>query len=99
MKVLEQCQEMKSEEGRFYDYKNELEVLEEERLAHVEELRQIHADMKAVSELIVCCTVIGCRQYITNRSAQNGWRCRRQLANIDTYIQPVIFSSLSVSPW
>lgn len=98
MKVLEQCQEMKSEEGRFYDYKNELEVLEEERLAHVEELRQIHADMKAVSELIVCCTVIGCSTVLTI-VPKIGGAVRRRLANIDTCIQPVIFSSLLGSPW
>lgn len=52
MKVLEEFQEMKMEENRLNDYKQELELLEEERLAHVEELRQIHADMKAVSHLI-----------------------------------------------
>ncbi|PIK42418.1 putative zinc finger C4H2 domain-containing protein-like isoform X1 [Apostichopus japonicus] len=67
VKVLEQCQEMKSEEGRFYDYKNELEVLEEERLAHVEELRQIHADMKAME------TVIEEADEDRNRSLELAW--------------------------
>lgn len=52
VKVLEQCQDMKLEESRLHDYRNELQVLEEERLDHVEELRQIHADMKAMETVI-----------------------------------------------
>lgn len=52
VKVMEEFQEMKMEENRLNDYKQELELLEEERLAHVEELRQIHADMKAMETII-----------------------------------------------
>lgn len=39
------------QEGRcLAQYKREMELLQQEKMSHVEELRQIHADINAVSE-------------------------------------------------
>ena len=37
------------EEKCLMEYKQEMDLLMQEKMAHVEELRQIHADMNAVS--------------------------------------------------
>lgn len=40
------------QEGRcLAQYKREMELLQQEKMSHVEELRQIHADINAVSNL------------------------------------------------
>lgn len=40
-----------NEEKCLHDYKTEMELLQQERMAHVEELRMIHADINQVGPL------------------------------------------------
>lgn len=41
------------QEGRcLAQYKREMELLQQEKMSHVEELRQIHADINAVSKIL-----------------------------------------------
>lgn len=42
-----------AEEKCLSEYRRELELLMQEKMSHVEELRQIHADINAVSKLAV----------------------------------------------
>lgn len=48
-RLLQEVEETESEEERMKEYRNEMELLNQEKMAHVEELRQIHADINAVS--------------------------------------------------
>ena len=48
-RLLVDMQEAEKEEDRLKEYRHEMELLNQERLAHVEELRQIHSDINTVS--------------------------------------------------
>ena len=48
-RLLQEVEETENEEERMKEYRNEMELLTQEKMAHVEELRQIHADINAVS--------------------------------------------------
>lgn len=46
------------QEGRcLAQYKREMELLQQEKMSHVEELRQIHADINAVCHIISWCNI------------------------------------------
>ncbi|XP_071492824.1 zinc finger C4H2 domain-containing protein-like isoform X1 [Diadema antillarum] len=51
-RLLVDMQEAEKEEERLKEYRNELELLNQERLAHVEELRQIHSDINTIESVI-----------------------------------------------
>merc|ERR1711963_243787 len=44
--------QMEEEERCLNEYRRELELLQQEKMAHVEELRQIHADINAMESII-----------------------------------------------
>ena len=44
--------QLEDEEKCIAEYKRELELLQQEKMAHVEELRQIHADINAMESII-----------------------------------------------
>ena len=44
--------QLEDEEKCISEYKRELELLQQEKMAHVEELRQIHADINALESII-----------------------------------------------
>ena len=44
--------QLEEEEKCLSEYKRELELLQQEKMAHVEELRQIHADINALESII-----------------------------------------------
>ncbi|MCL4137118.1 UNVERIFIED_CONTAM: hypothetical protein GTU68_010728, partial [Idotea baltica] len=43
---------VQAEEATLAEYRAELELLQQEKMAHVEELRQIHADINAIESII-----------------------------------------------
>ena len=43
---------MEDEDRCLQEYRRELELLQQEKMAHVEELRQIHADINAMETII-----------------------------------------------
>lgn len=47
-KIKQEVELTETEEKCLQDYRKELELLMQEKMAHVEELRQIHADINAV---------------------------------------------------
>ena len=44
--------QLEEEEKCLAEYKRELDLLQQEKMAHVEELRQIHADINALESII-----------------------------------------------
>ena len=50
--LVQDVEDTENEEEKLKEYKNELDLLTQEKMAHVEELRQIHADMNAVRGVI-----------------------------------------------
>lgn len=46
---------LESEEKHLKEYKQEMDLLLQEKMAHVEELRLIHADINVVSEYYTRC--------------------------------------------
>ena len=44
--------QLEDEEKCIAEYRRELELLQQEKMAHVEELRQIHADINALESII-----------------------------------------------
>ena len=49
MRLLHDLESYEGEEKCLAEYRKELELLQQEKMAHVEELRQIHSDINAVS--------------------------------------------------
>ena len=47
--LASEVENVRIEEASIADYRNEMDQLMQEKMAHVEELRQIHADINAVS--------------------------------------------------
>lgn len=48
-RIVREVESTDQEEKCLAEYKQEMELLLQEKMAHVEELRQIHADINAVS--------------------------------------------------
>ena len=48
MRLLHDLESYEGEEKCLSEYRRELELLQQEKMAHVEELRQIHSDINAV---------------------------------------------------
>jgi len=49
MRLLHDLESYEGEEKCLAEYRKELELLQQEKMAHVEELRQIHSDINSVS--------------------------------------------------
>lgn len=49
LKIIREVENGDAEEKCLSEYRRELELLMQEKMSHVEELRQIHADINAVS--------------------------------------------------
>lgn len=50
MRLIREVENGDSEEKCLSEYRREMELLLQEKMSHVEELRQIHADINAVSK-------------------------------------------------
>lgn len=48
-RIIREVENSDAEDKCLAEYKKELELLMQEKMSHVEELRQIHADINAVS--------------------------------------------------
>jgi len=51
-RILQEVEQTEQEEKCLLEYKQEMDLLMQEKMAHVEELRQIHADINAVNSYI-----------------------------------------------
>uniref|UniRef100_A0A1B6LEE2 C4H2-type domain-containing protein n=1 Tax=Graphocephala atropunctata TaxID=36148 RepID=A0A1B6LEE2_9HEMI len=51
-KIIQEVEASEQEEKCLSEYKQEMELLMQEKMAHVEELRQIHADINAMENVI-----------------------------------------------
>lgn len=49
MRIIREVEHGDAEEKCLSEYRREMEMLHQEKMSHVEELRQIHADINAVS--------------------------------------------------
>lgn len=49
MRIIREVENGDAEEKCLAEYRREMELLLQEKMSHVEELRQIHADINAVS--------------------------------------------------
>lgn len=49
LRIVNQVENSDAEEKCLAEYRRELDLLMQEKMSHVEELRQIHADINAVS--------------------------------------------------
>lgn len=49
MTIVQEVEATEQEEKCLSEYKQEMDLLMQEKMAHVEELRQIHADINAVN--------------------------------------------------
>lgn len=49
LRIIREVENTDAEEKCLSEYQRELELLMQEKMSHVEELRQIHADINAVS--------------------------------------------------
>lgn len=49
MRIVREVENSDSEEKCLAEYRREMELLLQEKMSHVEELRQIHADINAVN--------------------------------------------------
>lgn len=54
---------LESEEKHLKEYKQEMDLLLQEKMAHVEELRLIHADINVVSG---CCSLVSATKSLVN---------------------------------
>lgn len=52
-KIIEEIEATEHEGKCITEYKQEMDLLMQEKMAHVEELRQIHADINAVNFLFI----------------------------------------------
>ena len=48
-RIFQEVEQTEQEDKCLMEYKQEMDLLMQEKMAHVEELRQIHADINAVS--------------------------------------------------
>lgn len=48
MRIIREVEQGDAEEKCISEYRREMEMLHQEKMSHVEELRQIHADINAV---------------------------------------------------
>lgn len=53
MRLIREVENGDSEEKCLSEYRREMELLLQEKMSHVEELRQIHADINAVSVSLI----------------------------------------------
>lgn len=51
-RILQEVEQTEQEEKCLLEYKQEMDLLMQEKMAHVEELRQIHADINAVKSYL-----------------------------------------------
>ncbi|KYM95546.1 Zinc finger C4H2 domain-containing protein [Cyphomyrmex costatus] len=51
-RILQEVEQTEQEEKCLLEYKQEMDLLMQEKMAHVEELRQIHADINAMESVI-----------------------------------------------
>ncbi|XP_072019166.1 zinc finger C4H2 domain-containing protein-like [Amphiura filiformis] len=51
-RLLQDVEDTENEEEKLKEYRNEMELLTQEKMAHVEELRQIHADINAMENVV-----------------------------------------------
>jgi hypothetical protein len=49
LRIIHEVEATEQEDKCLSEYKQEMDLLMQEKMAHVEELRQIHADINAVS--------------------------------------------------
>lgn len=52
LRLLHELESLESEDKCLSEYRREMELLQQEKMAHVEELRQIHADINAMETVI-----------------------------------------------
>ncbi|KOX77960.1 Zinc finger C4H2 domain-containing protein [Melipona quadrifasciata] len=52
-RILQEVEQTEQEEKCLLEYKQEMDLLMQEKMAHVEELRQIHADINAIIDVTV----------------------------------------------
>lgn len=65
MRLIREVENGDSEEKCLSEYRREMELLLQEKMSHVEELRQIHADINAVNKeyfslgySLMCCQFV-----------------------------------------
>lgn len=64
--IIQEVECSDQEDKNIQDYKKEMDSLVQEKMAHVEELRQIHADINAVSKIFAFFKlVIPCNQLLS----------------------------------
>jgi hypothetical protein len=54
LRIIHEVEATEQEDKCLSEYKQEMDLLMQEKMAHVEELRQIHADINAVSNSVLC---------------------------------------------
>jgi hypothetical protein len=54
LRIIHEVEATEQEDKCLSDFKQELDLLMQEKMAHVEELRQIHADINVVSGSVIC---------------------------------------------
>lgn len=54
LRIIHEVEAAEQEDKCLSEYKQEMDLLMQEKMAHVEELRQIHADINAVSNRVLC---------------------------------------------
>lgn len=62
-RIIQEVEQTEQEEKCLTEYKQEMELLMQEKMAHVEELRQIHADINAVKMFYLICLPISIKNY------------------------------------
>jgi hypothetical protein len=53
LRIIHEVEATEQEDKCLSEYKQEMDLLMQEKMAHVEELRQIHADINAVSNNVI----------------------------------------------
>ena len=69
MRLLHDLESYEGEDKCLAEYRKELELLQQEKMAHVEELRQIHSDINAVSFMKVIQSLYSFEVYFQNVSS------------------------------
>lgn len=59
-RLAQEVEVVQAEEASLAEYRSEMELLLQEKMAHVEELRQIHADINAVIPFLSLFSVYHC---------------------------------------
>jgi hypothetical protein len=59
-RLLQEVKAAENEEKNLGEFRQEMELLLQEKMAHVEELRQIHADINAVYLMFFAISIICC---------------------------------------